>query len=188
MEMTHTEAAERLSYLIDAKYIRVDRIVTVAGDYGDGDMMEYRVSLQAWNAWVDVPYSVGPGVAFLDFNRGNRDAFRPGFGVRPDRDEWATRYPWDKSVDAVAIRKRIREAYRPTVLDVVSAVLSDVATADGCSDWPEWATEMGAEFRTADDIRKSQQAYALIVNAFRPWAERAFGADLSEAVELAGAL
>jgi len=186
--MTHIEAAERLSYLIDAKYIRVDRIVTVAGDYGDGDRTEYRVSLQAWNAWVDVPYSVGPGVAFLDFNRENRDAFRPGFGVRPDRDGWATRYPWDKSVDAVATRKRIREAYLPAVLDVVSAVLSDIASVDGCPDWPEWATEMGVEFRTADDIRKSQQAYALIVNAFRPWAERAFGADLPEAIELAGAL
>ena len=169
MEMTHIEAAERLSYLIDAKYIRVDRIVTIAGDYGDGDMMEYRVSLQAWNAWVDVPYSVGPGVAFIG-------------------DSPATRWPWDKSASAVTIRKRIREAYRPAVLDVVSAVLSDVATVDGCADWPEWATEMGAEFRTADDIRKSQQAYALIVNAFRPWAERAFGADLSGAIELAGAL
>jgi hypothetical protein len=188
MEISHIEAAERLSYLIDAKYIRVDRIVTVAGDYGDGDRTEYRVSLQAWNAWVDVPYTVGSGVAFLDFNRENRDAFRPGFGVRPDRDGWATRYPWDKSVDAVAIRKRIREAYHPAVLAVVSAVLSDIASADGCADWPEWATEMGVEFRTADEIRKSQQAHALIVSAFRPWAVRAFGADLPNAIELAGAL
>lgn len=165
---------ERFREMVISCFVEVDRVVTIAGDFGDGSRIVYRVDLEALERHLTVVFSIGPDVPLSGHIGPDVRANRPSF--------------WHSgTASAVAARRRIRERYCPNVVDVVRSVLLDIASTDGCADWAEWAVEMGDELRTVDDIRESQQAYALIVSAFRPWAEQVFGPDFSEAIKLAGA-
>jgi len=173
MEIDFVEAHKRLTDLMLSKLVVIDWLATYEADYGDSGSVTYRVGLEARGARLEVRYTVGASVPLTDYK---------------GADDWVTRWPWPRTVDAVNARARIRAAYRPDEVAVVASVLLDIGTADGCADWAEWAIELGTEFGTADDIRNAEDAFRTIRTRYRPWAERAFGADLPEAIELAGAL
>ena len=173
MEIDFVEAHKRLTDLMLSKLVVIDWCTAYEADYGDSCSITYRVGLDAMGERLEVRYTVGSSVPLTDYRGAN---------------DWATRWPWPRTIDAVNIRAGIRAAYRPDEVAVVASVLLDIGMTDGFADWAEWAIELGTEFGTAEDIRNAEDAFRTIRTRYRPWAERAFGADLPEAIELAGAL
>lgn len=91
------------------------------------------------------------------------------------------------SVDDATARAMIRRAYRPSLFDVVSSLLSDASCIEGYRDWIEWADDTGDLSGGADAVRKAQTDFATIQER-AAILRRMLGQDFDKATELAGRL
>jgi hypothetical protein len=90
--------------------------------------------------------------------------------------------------DDIAIRYRIREAYRPGVFDIVSSLLMDASTTEGYTDWLSWAEESGGLVATcAQKLRELQTTFATCRER-APLLRQMLGADHDRAADCAGRL
>lgn len=87
----------------------------------------------------------------------------------------------------LAPRVTLRKGYLPTIVDVLGCVLTDCASIEGCSDFAEWAENIGLELSSAASIREAQKSYLEIVEQ-EAYLRPALGSEWHTAKALAGEL
>jgi len=169
----YEQAAADLAAMIGAAGLGCLAIAGGEGfGWGDSDWLEFR-------PWVSV---------LTDNQDGIRVSWGCGSAI-PLADEKEP-FPGAKTartVDAVEWRARVRMRFVPSTFDVVSSLLSDVATFDDYPDWLEAAEEFGCEMDAAS-LRKFRDGFERVRVEVEPFLRRAFGQNFDEAVRLAGEL
>lgn len=84
---------------------------------------------------------------------------------------------WQTSYASEGLMKRIRAAWNPSVVDVLSSILMDATDGET---FRQWCDEFGYDV----DSRSAEQTFRLC-EAGGEWARRAFGRDFETARELA---
>jgi hypothetical protein len=88
-----------------------------------------------------------------------------------------------RTVDGARILRQCRARYRPTIVDVVAALVCDASFAQEYDSWEDMAEGSGAELKTAEDLRKAQRDYMACKDACR-FLARAFRSNVAMLADL----
>jgi hypothetical protein len=167
----HEKAAADLAAMIDAAQLDSSAIAGgEGGNWSDAGVLEFRPLVTLPIPFViRVSWSCGSAVPLI----GEREPF-PGAKTA-------------RTVDATEWRARVRLRFVPSTFDIVSSMLSDVASLAEYSDWLEAAEEFGFEMN-AVALRKFRDGFERTRTEVVPFLRRAFGCRFDDALRLAGEL
>lgn len=191
----HVLARETLSDIVSAAGILADVMPLPRNDYGEPHpgglhtMLRYDVQLARGATVLTCEYRAGHAVPLCEFTDAPWPVRLSPSSPMLSRARTLQAASAQRAARAdVDIRRAIRESWRPSVVDIVAALLSDASSIEGYPDAMAWGEDLGMlPAEDAAAVRRIYRMHAEIAER-APVLRRMLGADYARAADAAGRL